>query len=976
MIYMNRCLLVICLAGLFIILLSSGCARKTPVLLEHPADEISDRFVENADGMAKDGQYKTSNFFYKKAIANYEKLEIWEKAIRCYIKLGDNYQKLEDVKTALGTLNRALDLTENHLGYKHLELAKSFQKLAFKYFRVGNLDQALELYQKALAIQLDVLGKNHPDVSKTYNSIALVYLNKKQPVDANKNYIKSYSIKFRQMEGMSGEMKARFQSAEQMLDFGEANKEEIRKARERFNRSIAEYRKLYGQNKPLFAEIFEHIGILHAFEGNFDGALENLRKALDIRLEVFGVLGPEAGTSYLNIGICLRLKGDHEEALNFLNSALAIKIEHRGEFHPDTADIYCQMGKVLYQRNQLDEALVYFQKSLMALVPGFEDSRFSVNPPLDTDTVVPADKLLDILTAKANTLRMQYILYPDQLEDLRAAYSTYFLLSRLVEKMRRGYKSESYKLFFGEKVHTIYQQAIQTALLLFDMTQDPQYREAAFVLSEKSKAAVLAEALSETRAKQFAGIPVKLLEKEKKLKEELTHYDTYLQKEYYKEAPDAFKIKNLENRYHTLMLEYRQLIGHFETNYRKYYDLKYKPHVVNIPGIQRTLAADPETALVEYFIGENVIHIYVLTGDGLEVVDLALDEDLNQMVDTYNRSIKKIEERPFLELSRKLYRMLLEPVRHLLAGKKKLIVIPDGGLYTIPFESLTGGASRSSSLSQQDFMIKHFAFSYHYSANLWLYSVDKSTPGKKKEVAFIGFAPVFDRGTQDSNGYILIHDPARDGQDRPGSFANLRGDGDGESAPLVSQLPATEEELQAIVRLFKSQRKKAAGYFRRKATEDNFKTTDMQGYNLIHIATHSLKDEGEHKLSGLIFSQGADNPPGKEDGILYSGEIYNLRLGAELIVLSSCESGVGKLVKGEGVMALNRGFFYSGIRNIVFSLWKVEDRTTSKLMIAFYRNILNGLPFSSALRKAKLELINDRFTAFPKYWSGFVLVGK
>jgi CHAT domain-containing protein len=285
-------------------------------------------------------------------------------------------------------------------------------------------------------------------------------------------------------------------------------------------------------------------------------------------------------------------------------------------------------------------------------------------------------------------------------------------------------------------------------------------------------------------------------------------------------------------------------------------------------------------------------------------------------------------------------------------------------LYTIPFESLISGTSASSNLSQRDFLVKDFAFSYHYSAHLWCYSVQQADTSE--ETAFIGFAPVF--GKEIRNGYILVNDPGH-------SNSRHRGiPGDPRSA--VPQLPATEEELRAIIRLFESQRKKAVGYFHRQASEDNFKTANMQDYDLIHIATHSLKDEGQYQLSGLIFSPpGVNRQPG-EDGILYSGEIYNLHLDADLIVLSSCESGVGKLIKGEGVMAMNRGFFYSGIRNIVFSLWKVEDRSTSRLMIEFYRNVLQGYPFCQALRKAKLEMIEDPFTAFPKYWSGFVLVGK
>lgn len=953
-----RRLFLLSAATLFAILLISGCTSKqAPVAVKPPADQVSDQYVKNADQMATDGRYKTSNFLYKKAITKYEKLEVWDKAIKCYIKLGDNFQKLGDVESALGTLNHALDVSKTRLGFQNLELAKGFQKLAFKYLRDKDFDRALELYKKALAIQLEVLGKYHPEVAKTYNSIALIYWHKKQPVDAEMSYLKSYGIKLRQFGGVPEDADKKFHI---MDGGGKYKKGEFRKARDHFNRTMYEYQRLYGRNNPLFTLLYEQIGILYALEGNYDSALEYIRKAFNIRLDVYGDLTPEAAVGYLNIGICLRLKGDYQEALRFLNTGLRIKSETLGKFHPETADIYYQLGNLYYQRLQLDEALSFFQRSLMAMVPGFNDGRITANPSLDP--VSPKDKLLEVLRAKADTLRMKYLQHPEQTEALYSAYSTYSLLSTLVETMRQGYKSESYKLIFGEQIHPIYQKAIHTALMLYDITGNSRFKEAAFDLSEKSKAVVLAEALNEAKARQFADIPQPLLEKEENLKKELTHYDTYLQKEYYKKNPDPNKTRNLEEHYYTLNLEYLRLIDHFEANYKKYYDLKYKSPVVNIKKIQQSLA--PGTAVMEYFIGENVLHIFVLWDKGLEVEDIILDEDLNQMVSNYNRAIKKIEDGPFLQLSWKLYRLLYQPVRHLVEQKEKLIIIPDGPLYTIPFESLISGASESSKLSQRDFLVKHFAFSYHYSANLWLYSAQPGAAGK--ETAFIGFAPVF--GKKIRNGYILVNEP--------GSSHSMLRAAPGDPGAVVSQLPATEEELRAIILLFESQRKKAVGYFHRQASEDNFKTANMQDYDLIHIATHSLKDEGQHQLSGLIFSPPGINQQPREDGILYSGEIYNLHLDAQLIVLSSCESGVGKLIKGEGVMAMNRGFFYSGIRNIVFSLWKVEDRSTSRLMIEFYRNILQGYPFCRSLRKAKLEMIKDPFTAFPKYWSGFILVGK
>ena len=109
--------------------------------------------------------------------------------------------------------------------------------------------------------------------------------------------------------------------------------------------------------------------------------------------------------------------------------------------------------------------------------------------------------------------------------------------------------------------------------------------------------------------------------------------------------------------------------------------------------------------------------------------------------------------------------------------------------------------------------------------------------------------------------------------------------------------------------------------------------------------------------------------------MLFANETFDLDLNADLVVLSCCESGIGKFVKGEGMMAMTRGFFYSGARNVLFSLWKVYDRQTSDLMLNFYQNVLRGKTYSSALRRSKLRMIADRLTAFPSKWSGFILVG-
>jgi CHAT domain-containing protein len=150
----------------------------------------------------------------------------------------------------------------------------------------------------------------------------------------------------------------------------------------------------------------------------------------------------------------------------------------------------------------------------------------------------------------------------------------------------------------------------------------------------------------------------------------------------------------------------------------------------------------------------------------------------------------------------------------------------------------------------------------------------------------------------------------------------------------------------------------------------------IRNYNIIHFATHGFVNSESPELSGI---QLAITNKSKDDGILYSGDIYNLKLNAELVVLSACETGLGKISKGEGIIGLSRAFLFSGASNLIVSLWKVSDFSTSELMIEFYKNILGkkdvNHSYSSDLRSAKLKLIGNKEFAKPYYWSPFILLG-
>jgi len=216
-------------------------------------------------------------------------------------------------------------------------------------------------------------------------------------------------------------------------------------------------------------------------QGDYDKALEYLNKSFAIRLKLFGDHNLGVASNYHNIGICLRLKGDYDEALRFLNTALEIKQQAMADFNPEIADIYYQIGKIQATLNYATKAISFYQKALIQISPDFTDTNKYTNP--SPQRIYLKDRLLKILTAKAQAFKMCYLQDSSQIKDLKFSFETYMLVSDLIVKIRNSYKSESYKLFFGEKSHEIYDEAIQTAVLLYQLTGNSNYKKTAFSLS-------------------------------------------------------------------------------------------------------------------------------------------------------------------------------------------------------------------------------------------------------------------------------------------------------------------------------------------------------------------------------------------------------------------------------------------------------------------------------------------------------------
>lgn len=923
---------------------SSGCRAPVPAVTPPPHAAPADTestvrgWIDSAAQLADRGQYDAANFQLEKAVKWYARRNDYERLIECHQLIGKNYQKVEQWEKARAHFDIALDLLLEHTHQGKWKAAQYLKQTALEFRRRGNYDEALRLYFQALDLYRQTYGEQHREVSQLYNLIAMTYLLKGDVFNHKQYYQKSLQIKMKAITDPESEINRtiEFIGNERVVT------PTLSQEKETMKRSVALFLETFGSSHRELAPLYESIAAVHILEGAYDEAMEMHRKAMALRQNPDGGEEAENAVNYAGIGICLRLKGDAEQALRFLDQALTIKKNNPSLSTPSWGELYFQIGLAQQDLDRLDAALESFAQAIRRLWPGEPPPSLAGDPP--PGGPLPAIELAEIAAARGETLHRRYLLHPLAGKPLESALEAFEFSFRMLDRARRGTLSEAMKLRLAARSQTIHHQAVETAWDLYEIGGDHRYLEKAFQFSEKSKAVILSDALNEAQAIRFGAIPEDMLQQERELKNTLAECETNLERAARREGADEARLAALKERCYSTETRYQQLLRRLEEQYHDYYQLKYDSGSLSSADIARHLRKNE--VLLEYFLGQRSIFLFVVTAQGLKGVRLAFPGDLPKLVEEYTGSIKKIEDRRFIQVSRQLHDMLVAPARALSPPDGDWIIIPHGILATMPFEALLASPPRGPGFPEMDFLLRHHAIRYHFSARLWLHIRTRRTPAATPGRAFIGFAPLSEESAAPSDPAVAI---------------------DGVNFP---PLPGSAAEVQQIAGLFRRSGYTTRALFGPEAVKEQLQAPEMNRYGFIHIATHTLVNPDNPKLTGLLFH---GTPSAPESGVLYSGAMYNLAFNAELLVLSSCESGIGRLVEGEGMMALTRGFFYSGARRLVLSLWKVEDRATGRLMVGIYRHILEGDSYAAALQHAKLELLREPLTAFPKYWSSFIL---
>lgn len=391
---------------------------------------------------------------------------------------------------------------------------------------------------------------------------------------------------------------------------------------------------------------------------------------------------------------------------------------------------------------------------------------------------------------------------------------------------------------------------------------------------------------------------------------------TYLEKRIINKNTDA-----LQDELFSTKSQYSNLILNLESNYKNYYDLKYNTAVVSAKQLQNTLKKDE--IFISYFYGSQAIYAIGISKNKKNILKIPINNSFykNLIVFQKNISNPKSNLETVAQQSHDLYLKLIAPIlqEH---NAKKIIIAADGFLNYIPFSAL------NTSKTNINYLIEDYGISYVNSATLLSQLQENQNTNNK----IIAFAPTFK--FEESN---------------------------------LLPLPNNKNEVEAILNHIKGE-----AFTGNQASLNNF-TNKSLNYGIIHMATHAIFNDNNPEYSFLAFS-----PKPQSENLLYTKDLYNLKLNANLVTLSACDSGIGELKRGEGLLSLARGFYFSGAKSITSTLWKINDASASILMNDFYFALSKNKAKPKALQIAQVNFINnnrDNALSHPYYWSGFVISG-
>lgn len=682
-------------------------------------------------------------------------------------------------------------------------------------------------------------------------------------------------------------------------------------------------------NVPKIVAALTNLSIAYNNQGNYKKAIKILEEAEVIDRRNVNIL-TNLATNYLDTGNLITAQRYAQKVLSLdlsqvnayqilaavaldegdIKSAKKYALEAKFQMLKDTKTSARDFSKwqlgyidILLAKSQFQEASNNLKDIYTALIPDY-----SIKNELPKKTTLIADKIV------LKALDIHAFIY-QKLNKPHLAIEAFDHAFEVNSKLNTIYPLQETKIIHYAQNRNRTERFVALLYSLFEKTNDNSYLAKAFEETESSKAALVNESLvSKQLLSQYKNDS--LVSKSKQLSNELSIYDTFILKEKQKGNQAAIeKIQQWTEEYSIKSIELKEITKELT---QKYPDFLIKREQISLDDLQEKLS-DDQLTLIEYFYGTETIYQFIVNGDSIVLNRIKDIEQFRNTTQNYihyfdNASAIVNDISSFSRSSFDTYIDLQIP------NAPKLLIIPDGVLNFIPFESLLTRKTSTLDFEKMPFLIHKSQISYEISATKYL----KSDNTNNTEKSILGLFPVFENST--------------------------------------SKLAFSLDEKRHIRQHFD-------GVFleKEKATYTRF-LKEAENHGILHLSTHA--DAGSLSRPASIQFR---------DQKILVNQLYGLQLNSDLVVLSACETGVGKLAKGEGPLSIGRGFQYAGVSNVLFSLWKVNDKTTSQLIGNFYKNLKKSNSNNNALHKAKLTYLSSKNISnvqkSPYHWAAFVYYG-
>lgn len=930
---------------------------------------------------------------YEKALAALEKslaisIEISDRKLEvvALLNLGRTFRLMGRQSDAAASLERALAVSRES-NNKGLEAA-ALNGLGAIHYGAGDYQAALSRFEAASGIFSD-LGQQG-SLASLLNNMGIIHRmlgNQEEAVDHYNRALESFRI----VKNKAGE-------ADVTLNLSAVYADQFRtaEAMEYFNRALSIFREAGDRQRE--AVILNNIGVFFNNLGDHSTALEyylqsadlaratgdrrqrasalknlggsylnlnDLNKAsenLDIALEISREIKDPINEAWVlnHIGVIHLNRSEHEAAQRNFNEALTI-FRSAGN-RAGEARVLLNLGLSMRASGQTSQALEHLKQALRSSralsVPGDE-----------------ARVLLNIARAERDVGK------PDD------AIRSVEMAIRILESLRSRVPGQHLQTSFATAAKDSYDFHIDLLMQANGRKPDQDQIAKAFETSERSRARSLLESLIESKAEIQTGVDPGLLAREIALRNRLNAKESFRIR-LTTGKPNPKQLEAAEKEIAELVSGLQQLHAQIRAASPGYAAL-VRPSPLSAAEIQRSIL-DGDTVLLEYAIGEERSYLWALRPDSITGHRLPGRRNLESIVRRFRslltaRSLNPIGESPAERTTRlnaadrelggvsaELGRILLGPVAKDLGGKR-IIVVADGALQYVPFAALSlpaVEAVRPVPLRPR-FLVETNEIVYLPSATTLPLLREKARPngGSRNQVAVLA-DPIF---TADDSRVKVLAKRRAPPDGLPASSNLLAASFPSELRADFSRLRFSRAEAKSISDLVANNREVIALDFA--ANMETVNSVAFRNARIIHFATHGIVNSNHPGLSGVVLSL-VDEEGRVRDGFLRLNDIYNLRLNSSLVVLSACETALGKEIRGEGIVGLTRGFMFAGTPSVVASLWRVEDKATADLMKLFYRGMLkDGLTPSEAIRSAQSAMIARKGSGHPFYWAGFTLQG-